>query len=192
MFCIKCGTKNLEEAVFCIKCGYQFTGSDEETKIAKPVAGDEIKIFSVRPTLIFIQTGYAAAIASAFLLVAVLYYFGQFIGISIPWWLSVFGGLAVLLIPAFYHLKRNVVLYTLTDSKVEIDEGFISRASRKVPLRAIQDVTIQATIPQRLLGIGDVIIENANEADDRIVMKNIGSPKKYADLLLKQMRLLDK
>jgi uncharacterized membrane protein YdbT with pleckstrin-like domain len=191
MFCIKCGTKNQDEAVFCIKCGYKFSG-EEETKIAKPVIGDELKIFTVRPTLMFIQTGYAAAVASAFLLVAVLYYLGQFIGFLVPWWLSVFGGLALLLIPAFYHLKRNVVQYTLTDAKIEIDEGFISRASRKIPLRAIQDVTVQATIPQRLLGIGNVIIENANEADERIVMKNIGSPKKYADLLLKQMRLLDK
>jgi uncharacterized membrane protein YdbT with pleckstrin-like domain len=98
----------------------------------------------------------------------------------------------LLVVPAFYHIKRNVLRYTLTDSKVEIDEGFISRASRKIPLRAIQDVTIQATIPQRLFGIGDVIIENANPEDDKIVMKNIGSPQKYADLLLKQMRLLDK
>jgi uncharacterized membrane protein YdbT with pleckstrin-like domain len=191
MFCIKCGTNNLDEAVFCVKCGYQFN-VDEQSKIAKPEIGNEALIFSIRPTLMFIQTGYAAAIASAFLLVAVLYYFGQLIGISIPWYLSVFGGLALLIIPAFYHAKRNIVKYKLTDAKVEIDEGFISRDSRKIPLRAIQDVTVQATIPQRLLGIGDIIIENANEADERIVLKNIGSPKKYADLLLKQMRLLDK
>jgi uncharacterized membrane protein YdbT with pleckstrin-like domain len=191
MFCIKCGTKNSAEAVFCVKCGYQFNAEDE-TKIAKTPIAEETKIFSIRPTLMFIQTGYAAAIASAFLLVAVLYYLGQLIGISIPWYLSVFGGLALLIIPAVYHIKRNLAQYTLTDAKVEIDEGFISRASRKIPLRAIQDVTVQATIPQRFLGIGDIIIENANEADDRIVLKNIGSPKKYADLLLKQMRLLDK
>jgi uncharacterized membrane protein YdbT with pleckstrin-like domain/DNA-directed RNA polymerase subunit RPC12/RpoP len=191
MFCIKCGTKNTDEAVFCQKCGYKFTVEDE-TKIEKPLIDDEKKIFSIRPTLMFVHTGYAAAIASAFLLVAVLYYLGQIIGVSIPWQLSVFGGLALLLIPAFYHFKRNVLLYTLTDAKVEIDEGFISRASRKIPLRAIQDVTVHATIPQRLFGIGDVIIENANEADERIVMKNIGSPQKYADLLLNQVRLLHK
>jgi uncharacterized membrane protein YdbT with pleckstrin-like domain len=191
MFCIKCGTKNLDEAIFCVKCGYQFN-EENEAKVVKTAITDETKIFSIRPTLMFIQTGYAAAIASAFLLVAVLYYLGQIVGVSIPWWLSVFGGLALLIIPAFYHIKRNVVQYTLTDAKVEIDEGFISRASRKIPLRAIQDVTVQATIPQRFLGIGDIIIENANEADDRIVLKNIGSPKKYADLLLKQMRLLDR
>jgi uncharacterized membrane protein YvbJ len=72
MFCIKCGTNNLDEAAFCIKCGYQFN-DDDATRIAKSAVTDEAKIFSIRPTLMFIQTGYAAAIASSFLLVAVLY-----------------------------------------------------------------------------------------------------------------------
>jgi uncharacterized membrane protein YdbT with pleckstrin-like domain len=76
----------------------------------------------------------------------------------------------------------------LTDSKVEIDTGFISRNSRNLPLRTIQDVTVQASIPQRLLGFGSLIIENANEADGKTILKNINNPRHYADLLLKEMR----
>ena len=30
---------------------------------------------------------------------------------------------ALLLIPAFYHIKRNTIRYTLTDSKIEIDRA---------------------------------------------------------------------
>ena len=82
--------------------------------------------------------------------------------------------------------------YTLTDSKIEIDEGFISKRTRNVPLHTIQDVTVSATVPQRMLGFGNLIIENAGEIESRIVLKNINSPKKYADVLLKQMRLLGK
>jgi hypothetical protein len=43
-----------------------------------------------------------------------------------------------------------------------------------------------------MLGFGNIVIENANEEDDKIILHNINSPKKYADILLKQMRLLDK
>ena len=39
-----------------------------------------------------------------------------------------------------------------------------------------------------MLGFGDLIIENANERDGKIILKNVNSPKKYADALLKQMR----
>jgi uncharacterized membrane protein YdbT with pleckstrin-like domain len=80
----------------------------------------------------------------------------------------------------------------LTDSKVEIDEGLMSKTTRNIPLRIIQDVTVSANFMQRMLGFGNIIIENANENDTKIVLKNINSPKEYASALLKQMRRLNK
>ena len=197
MFCSKCGAKNSDEAIFCQKCGHRFDAEEEETRIARPSnpeteVHDEKKIFSIRPTLLFIKIGYAAAVAGAFLLVAVMMQIARLTGIDIAWWLAILAGFALLLIPAFYHLKRNVIRYTLTDSKVEIDEGFISQKTRNVPLRTIQDVSVSSTVPQRMLGFGDLIIENASDTDGKIVLKNINTPKRYADTLLKQMRLLDK
>ena len=196
MFCTKCSASNSDDANFCQKCGYQF--ADEElTKIAttpkKSVEeAEEKKVFSIRPTLLFVKIGYAAAVISAFLLVVVLYYFGKLISFDIPWWFSILAGLSLLLVPAFYHLKQKTVLYTLTDSKVEIDEGFIFQNSRNVPLRSIQDVSVSSTILQRMLGFGNLVIDNASEDGGKIVLKNINTPKKYSDLMLKEMRLLDK
>jgi uncharacterized membrane protein YdbT with pleckstrin-like domain len=116
----------------------------------------------------------------------------QLTGWNIPAWFAVLAGLSLLLIPAFYQLKRKLVRYTLTDSKIEIDEGLISKTTRNVPLRTIQDVTVSATVVQRMLGFGNLIIENAGETESRIILKNINSPKKYADILLKQMRQLNR
>ena len=201
MFCDKCGATNRDEANFCQKCGYQFT-EEELTRIAastrKPVEEtvheEEKNIFSIRPTLLFVKIGYVAAVVGAFLLVVVLYYLDRllFSSPTIPWWLSILAGLSLLLIPAFFHLKQKTVLYTLTDSKVEIDEGFIFQNSRNVPLRSIQDVSVSSTIWQRMLGFGNVVIDNASEDGGKIVLKNVNAPKKYADLMLKEMRLLDK
>lgn len=195
MFCEKCGAKNSDEAVFCQKCGSRFS-DEEETRVARSLKSetdsDEKEIFTIRPTMMFIQIGYIAAVISAFLLVIVLYYIGKGIGVDIPWWLSILAGLCLLLIPAYHHLKRNIVRYKLTDSKIEISEGLISTHTRNVPLRTIQDVSVTSTIFQRMLGFGNLIIENANETDGKIVLKNINSPKKHADTLLKQMRLLDR
>lgn len=197
MFCEKCGAGNSDEAVFCQKCGRRLDG-EEETRVARSLNREnrenteEKEIFSIRPTLKFIQAGYIGAIISAFLLVFLLHILGQFAKMDIPWWFSVLAGLSLLLIPAYFQLKRNIVRYTLTDSKIEISEGLISTHTRNVPLRTIQDVSVSSTIFQRMLGFGDLIIENANEADGKIVLKNINTPKKYADILLRQMRLLDK
>jgi uncharacterized membrane protein YdbT with pleckstrin-like domain len=85
-----------------------------------------------------------------------------------------------------------MIRYTLTDAKIEIDEGFIFQNSRNVPLRSIQDVSVASTITQRMLGFGNLVIDNASEDGGKITLKNIDTPKKYADAVLKQMRLLDK
>ncbi len=203
MFCIKCGAKNSDEAVFCHKCGHRFEFADEEeTRIANKQTNfvdtqtdedeDEENIFSIRPTLMFVKLGYALAVLGSFLLVILLAAFGALTNYPVPSTIVVILGLATLLIPGYYHLKQKMVRYTLTDSKMEIDEGLVSKTTRNIPLRIIQDVTVSANFMQRMLGFGDIVIENANENDNKIVLKNINSPKEYASALLKQMRRLNK
>ena len=193
MFCTKCGANNSDTAVYCQKCGTMLE-AEEETRIARPNIDksnnddDEMQIFSIRPTLMFVKVGYGLAVLSAFFLVA---FFSLFI-MAVPTWFSVLAGLSLLLIPAYFHLKQKLVRYTLTDAKIEIDEGLISHTTKNVPLRNIQDVTVSATVTQRLLGFGNLVIENAGENNSQIVLKNINSPRRYADVLLKQMRRLNK
>ena len=199
MFCIKCGAKNSLEAIYCQKCG-ALLEAEEQTRIARsikiekndtPVSDEtEREIFSISPTLMFVKIGYGLAVLGGLLIVALMAAIYNII--KIPTSISVLAGLALLLIPAFYHLRHKIVRYTLTDSKIEIDEGLISKTTRSVPLHTIQEVTVSASMAQRMLGFGNLIIENAGENDSRIVLKNINSPKKYMDVLLKQMRRLNK
>lgn len=196
MFCTNCGANSSDTAVFCQKCG-RMLEAEEETRIARPAkieqkTDDEQEIFTLSPTLTFVKIGYAAAALAALLLVAVLFSFESLVGIKVPVWISVLLGLSMLLIPAFYHFRQKLVRYTMTDAKIEIDQGLISRTTRNVPLKTIQDVTVSATMTQRMLGFGDLIIDNASDEAGKIVLKNIDSPKKYADILLKQMRQLNK
>ena len=120
----------------------------------------ESVIFTVRPTLLFVKIGYLAAIIGAVLLTVLL---AMISIVEIPWYFSLPVALGLLLIPAYYHLKRNMIRYTLTDSKIEIDYGLIARTTRNIPLGKIQDVTVSASIPQRMLGFGDVVVDNASE-----------------------------
>jgi membrane protein YdbS with pleckstrin-like domain len=209
MYCIKCGADNSETATFCRKCGVRI--EEEETRVAtrkgdniivggvqetvpayvpprSGTDGAEAQIFSISPTMIFIKAGYVMAAIGALLLVALV----SAVFVSVPIWVAILVGLMLFLIPAYYHVKQKMVRYTLTDSKLEIDQGLISRTTKSVPIRRIQDVTVSAGVTQRMLGFGDLVIDNAGEEGGKVTLKNINTPKQYADILLKQMRQLDK
>jgi uncharacterized membrane protein YdbT with pleckstrin-like domain len=189
MFCRACGARNNDGAFYCQKCG-MILEREEETVVRTPITNidEERKIFSIRPTMILIKIGYALAVVGGFAVVFWLHFLSQFLGLEIPAILYVLLGLSLLLIPAYFHIKRNLIKYTLTDSKIEIDEGFFFQQSRNIPLHSIQDVSVSMNLIQRLLGYGNITIDNASEDPGKIVLKNIAEPKKYADLLLKQLR----
>ena len=192
MHCSNCGTYIPPGVRFCSGCGSP-ASDPEATRIARVQSGIPVRsedqdddlehvIFTVRPTLIFIKLGYLLAVIGAIGLVFLLAL------TPVPAYISIPLALALLLIPAYYHLRRNMVRYTLTDSKIEIDTGLIARTTRNIPLSKIQDVTVSASIPQRILGFGDLIVDNASELGGTTVLHNISNPRHYADLLLRELR----
>lgn len=214
MYCMNCGGQVAAGARFCPGCGAVV--DTEATRLAAPTrtppqtffnsqtpansmpstanrpalraggATDDVErvVFVARPTLLFIGIGYVAAALGAILLVALL----TLLPLEISPLISIPLALALLLIPAYHHLQRNRVQYTLTDSKVVIDRGFISRTTSHVPLRNIQNVTVSATIMQRMLRFGDVVIDDASEQSAKIILDNIPDPRGHADMLLRELR----
>lgn len=192
MHCSNCGSYVAPGVRFCSGCGVPAI-DPEATRLARTQRGIPLRqteemeelehtIFTVRPTLIFIKVGYALAVVGALVLVFLLALIDVAAYISIPL------ALALLLIPAYFHIRRNMIRYTLTDSKIEIDTGLVARTTRNIPLSKIQDVTVSASIPQRLLGFGDLIVDNASEGVGSTVLRNIRKPRHYADLLLRELR----
>ena len=190
MTCPQCGAYLTPSVRFCSNCGAP-ASDPEATRIARlqsralEFTSDqdlEHTVFTVRPTMLFVKVGYALAVVAGIALVFLLASLGVSASISIPL------ALALLLILAYYHMRRNMVRYTVTDSKLQIDTGLIARTTKNIPLSKVQDVTVSASIPQRLMGFGDIIIDNASEIGGSIVLHNISSPRHYADLLLRELR----
>ena len=193
MHCSNCGYYIAPGVRFCSGCGSP-ANDPEATRIvraqtdvpARPDEADEDLehvVFTVRPTLIFIKLGYLLAAIAAIGFVVLLA-----LTQVVPPYISIPLALSLFLIPAYYHLRRNMIRYTLTDSKIEIDTGLIARTTRNIPLSKIQDVTVSASIPQRILGFGDLIVDNASELGGTTVLHNISRPRHYADLLLRELR----
>lgn len=201
-YCQKCGSSIAPGARFCSGCGS--VAVDPETTRMKAVNAAapsasvrdtlpsqtrgtesnemEHAVFTTSPTRLFVKTGYAAAAICSIMLTALLTF------MKVPALASVLIGMALLLIPAFYHFRLNMIRYTLTDSKIEISEGLFAKTTRNVPLRNVQDVTVSASIAQRLLGVGNILIDNASENGGKTILRNIRDPRRHADLLLRELR----
>ncbi len=135
-----------------------------------------------RPTLLFVALGYVLAALVALLLTTILAYAG------LPAYISLLLTLPVFILPILSHIKRNAIRYRLTDSKVEIAQGILVRTTRNVPLRSLQDVTVSRSIFQRLLGLGDIRLEDAGEGSGSTLLHNIPDPSGHADMVLRQLR----
>ena len=102
-------------------------------------------------------------------------------------WIMVGAGLLIFAIPIYKHILRRREVYTLTNHKLEMRYGIISKTVRNIPLRNIQDVTVTASVWQRFLKLGDIVIDSASDMG-RIHLNEIHHPERYANIILGQLR----
>jgi len=138
-------------------------------------------IFSITPAFYEVGLTYTGAAAVSLILTALVALAGgQLL-------LAVIGAAIFFIMPVIRHIQLKYTVYTLTTIKVEIRSGIFSTSAQSIPLRHIQDVTVSETLKERLIGIGDVLIDSA-ALDSKMTMNNIRNPRKYADLILEQLQ----
>jgi uncharacterized membrane protein YdbT with pleckstrin-like domain len=81
------------------------------------------------------------------------------------------------------HLKRRLVTLRFHDDHLTLETGFFSRTRRTVDTAKIQDVTVQQSFGQRLMGIGDLVFEDAGESGG-MAMRNLDRPREIADAII--------
>ena len=166
----------VEDDIDAIEEGY-YEEEDEETA----GTGDEEIIFSITPAFYQVGIKYFFAIMLSVISTAVIaYYFKSY-------WVAAAVAAMFFIRPIYYHILHNRTIYTLTTVKVEIETGVFSRNSRNIPLRHVQDVTVNQTLKERMLGIGDVIIDSAT-IDGTMPLHCINDPRRHADLILNELQ----
>jgi putative membrane protein len=133
---------------------------------------------TIHPSMKTVQAGYALA---ALVFAAAVWGYYQYASDE-PRWLPLIA-LVVFLLPLKAHWQRRLVSLRLHDDHLTLESGFFSRARRTVDMAKIQDVTVRQTFGQRLLGVGDLVLETAGESG-RISMANLDRPRQIADAII--------
>jgi membrane protein YdbS with pleckstrin-like domain len=144
-------------------------------------ADQEQVIFNITPTFFEVLPSYLLAVVLSLIATVVVALVDGNFGISLI--------LAAIFFvaPVVRHIRLKHTVYTLTTSKIEVRSGILSKSAQSIPLRHIQDVTVSETLKERLIGIGDVLIDSA-ALDKKMAMDNIKNPRKYADLIMDQLQ----
>ena len=103
-----------------------------------------------------------------------------------PWvrqpWLPAVAAL-VLLVPLRHHIRRQSERMTITGDKVQYEVGLFSKTTRNIQLSKIQDVRVDQSLGQRMLGVGDISLETSGETS-RLEMDNVDRPQSIADEII--------
>ncbi len=150
-------------------------------------AGEEELIFSTSPSLlpVIIVLFLGLTLGGAVLfLTALLKDSGAAFVFFLTGALIVLGTIGTVIVEAW---RRVFTHYTLTTERLIVQQGFIARFRKVIPVSRIQDVGYHQSVFRRILGIGDVLVESAGE---RGIVRLIDLPNchRYSEMVLELVR----
>lgn len=81
------------------------------------------------------------------------------------------------------HIQRRVTKITILGDRLRYESGLFSKTTRTVELAKVQDVRVDQTLGQRMLGVGNISLETAG-GSSRMIMLSIDRPQEAADHIL--------
>ena len=169
--CPHCGAELIPGDLFCEQCG---------ALINETISTNEKVIFETRPSTYRVIMS-ALRVGILCLIVAALlgYFGGKFVHV-----LAISAGLFV--IPLIRELQRRRTEITVTTTRLGLESGLFSHIMDDIPLESIRNVTTKSSMFQRVIGVGNVIVDSAT-LQGRIPLKDVRDPRRLADLILTQM-----
>ena len=80
-------------------------------------------------------------------------------------------------------LKRRSIVYTITNQRVMIEQGVLSKSLNEIDLRYIDDTQFFQSFPGRLLGIGNVTLISSDKAFPTTVLQAIARPRDIREMI---------
>jgi membrane protein YdbS with pleckstrin-like domain len=159
---------------------YQEEDEPEDRPKKRPRKQDEKVIFRIHQAFYPAAVAYFLASVCTIAIAALVYY------LSAPFQVALVGAVVCFIPAVIRHIQLVNTIYILTNTKIEIETGVFSKSSRNIPLRHVLDVLVSETFKERLIGIGDILIDTAS-ADSKMKLDNINDPRIYADMILDQL-----
>jgi hypothetical protein len=166
-FCPDCGTENDDNARFCKTCGRQLTDVADARAVMDPPVG-------------VAQTDEQGRMIADDGLPVGEDLDGEPGGERLLWR----GRPSKVFSPIRALMNR----YKVTNERLMIEHGFVSRRTEEVDLYRVHDVSVRQNIVERMFGFGDVAVETADATAPDVTLTNVVDPDRVKDLLRQAAR----
>ncbi len=80
-------------------------------------------------------------------------------------------------------LPLSFTRYSLTEEKLIINVGFLSKTEEEIRLYRMTDFSVKQSLFQRLFGVGDIKISSSDNMQGEFTIKDIKNPYKTKEML---------
>lgn len=121
---------------------------------------------------------------------------GVMIGAILWFAISEVAGVTALVVIAVITVLASVIVrsaidYKITDERLHIRRGILSKRIHETRLGRVQDVTIEQSFPDRILRIGRAEFETASDEASNFVFEGIANPDQVRQAVDKAHRLAE-
>ena len=86
----------------------------------------------------------------------------------------------------FLGLPFTYTVYTVKEDLITINEGFFNRKENDCYMYKIQDVSLEATLMERLFRLGTVVCNTGDTTHPRLLLRHIRNAKAGKNCILEQ------
>jgi uncharacterized membrane protein YdbT with pleckstrin-like domain len=134
----------------------------------------------IHPSMKLVKLGYYFAVM--LMVAAVIVHVNYLMPRGQQPWLVGVAALAFIW-PIRSHIRRQATKATISGDKLRYEAGLLSKTTRTIQLSKVQDVRVDQTLGQRILGVGDISIETSGESS-RLTIYHIDRPQTVADEII--------
>ncbi|MFN8524365.1 MAG: PH domain-containing protein [Chloroflexota bacterium] len=85
-------------------------------------------------------------------------------------------------------IEAHAVHYELTSERLRTVKGLLSRTVDEVELTRVRDVTVEQSLAQRALGIGNVSVVTTDATSPRVLLHDVAEPEQVKELIRQAVR----
>jgi hypothetical protein len=96
---------------------------------------------------------------------------------KIGWWITAAVFLFQLTRLGIALMRIRSTVYTVTNQRIVIENGILSKALSEIDLRTIDDSQFYQSVSARMLGIGNIMIISSDKSQSAVVLHSVTNPR---------------